>query len=123
MSHQCSPKQAFSWSPEDVLVICLNEWDIEPLSAAGYTAILQPNCDEFGAMPQKAHYIVAAGGNTQAIAEDLVASGFCKPWQVSVSDMGCYQGLSQLLADCGVEAVREIVCQSTSHFDADVHPL
>jgi hypothetical protein len=111
------PKQTFSWPPEDVLVICLNEWDLEPLFAAGFTAILQPDsCDDFGSMPQKAHYIVAAGGNTQAIAEDLVQSGHCQPWQVSVSDMGCYQGLSQVLADCGVEAVREIVSKSTSPY-------
>ena len=71
---------SFSWSPNDMLVICQNEADIEALVAAGYTAVLQPGPEDFGPMPKAGHYIVVANRQSEGIAEDLRSeSALCKP--------------------------------------------
>jgi hypothetical protein len=114
---------SFSWSPKDILVICQNEADIEALAAAGYTAILQPSPEDFGPMAKAGHYIVAAGGQCTDIAKELVASGACADWRVSLSDLGGYHDLTHAAAGGGVELVREIIRKSKSLYDDEAHPL
>jgi hypothetical protein len=114
---------SFSWSPTDILVVCQGEADIEPLQSAGFNAILQPGPEDFGPMPKAGHYIVAANGKSADIAKDLVTSGLCKPWQVSVNDLGGYQDLTHAAEHGGAELIREIVRKSKSLFDDEVHPF
>ena len=92
-----------SWSPSDILVICHNEADVEPLVAAGYAAVLSPSSDDFGPMPKAGHYIIAGNGNSDVLAQDLLSSGLCKPWQISLSNLGGYQDLTHVAGHGGVE--------------------
>ena len=114
---------SFSWSPTDILVVCQDEADIEPLQSAGFNAILQPGAEDFGPMPKAGHYIVAANGKSGDIAKELVTSGLCKPWQVSVNDLGGYQDLTHATEHGGAELNREIMRKSKSLFDDEVHPF
>jgi hypothetical protein len=112
-----------SWSPSDILVICYNEADVEPLVAAGYAAVLSPSSDDFEPMPKAGHYIIAGNGNSDILAQDLLSSGLCKPWQISLSNLGGYQDLTHVAEHGGVEIVRDIVRQSRSLFDDEAHPF
>ena len=104
-------------------MVCQNEADIEALQSAGFNAILQPGAEDFGPMPKAGHYIIAANGMSGDIAKDLVGSGLCKPWQVSVSDLGGYQDLTHAAERGGADLIREIVRKSKSLFDDEVHPF
>ena len=104
-------------------MVCQNEVDIEALQSAGFNAILQPGAEDFGPMPKAGHYIIAANGMSGDIAKDLVGSGLCKPWQVSVSDLGGYQDLTHAAERGGADLIREIVRKSKSLFDDGGAPL
>jgi hypothetical protein len=114
---------AFSWSPADILAICVSEADIEVLTAAGFQAILEPPPEEFGPLPKAGHYIVVANGRGIDIAKDLVSSGVCHDWQISVNHLGGYQDLTHAADLGGVELVREIIRNSKSLYDDEAHPF
>src|SRR5262245_1894951 len=112
-----------SWHPKDILCICQNEADIVALSAAGYTAVLEPAPEDFGPMPKAEHYIIAANGKSMAIAQGLLAGGLCQPWQVSLNDLGGYSDLTHAADKGGGELVRQIVRKSVSLFSDEVRPF
>jgi hypothetical protein len=114
---------SFSWSPEDILVICQNKTDIEPLAAAGFAAVLQPSSEDFGPIPKAGHYIVTANSESTDIAKELVASGACADWQVSLNDLGGYHDLTHAVASGGVELIREIIRNSLSLYEHEAHPF
>jgi hypothetical protein len=114
---------SFSWSPKDILVICQNEADIEPLAAAGFAAIVQPGSEDFGPIPKAVHYIVTANSESTDIAKELVASGACADWQVSLNDLGGCRDLTQAVASGGVQLIREIIRKSLSLYEHEAHPF
>ena len=106
-----------------MLCVCDNEADIEPLLAAGYQAILTPGADDPTPLPPAEHYVVLANGRGRALAKELVASGVCPEWPVSINPVEEFADLTHAAEHGGVELVRQIIRKSKSLWHEEAHPF
>ena len=93
-----------TWNVSDIVVVCQNEAEIEALEAAGYRAMLVPGPEEFGPAPKAEHYVVATKSDARGIGTELVKSGVCTDWQVTVSPLGDHPDLTHALHEGGVDS-------------------
>jgi hypothetical protein len=100
---------SLSWSKDHLLVLVPTEADVEALGSVGYRATLIPAPDDFGPLAAAEHYLVAAQQGAHGFAAELVKSGACRDWQVSVADILDYPDLTHALAEGGDGLLHNIV--------------
>ena len=99
---------SISWNQNNLVVLAPTEADVEALASVGYQAILIPGSDEFGPLPKAGHYVVTASEGAHGVAAEIVKSGACRDWQVSIAEFD-YPDLSHALAEGGETLINSIV--------------
>lgn len=110
-----------TWNPNEMLIICGNENDLAPLERAGYRAILEPSGHDFGPLPAADHLVVLANGDGERIANDLLKSGACRDWQLSINHTTDWPDLTHAFEQGGPDLVRQIIARSKSLYHDEMH--
>jgi hypothetical protein len=103
-----------------MLILVEDEANVEPLTAAGYRAMLAPAPEAAEPLPAAEHYVVIANGSSKQIASTLMG---IDEWRISINECAGYQDLTHAEAEGGIDLVRKIVRQSRSINYGEIMPF